>query len=172
MDNNRDGEDDTANTGPDVLHLYAVLDIGKPSDLGRKQIHNQCTLDTLRQIEEANSIAESVNNWLPSLKRTAQIKKILQFVFLFFGGALVIWGVLSGSYDNGKITLDTDQIGIILAGIGIIASSIVALISWNDDIMRLLTISQSDGNQLFSELSIVKSQLSFIINEIIDIKDN
>ncbi|HNQ26186.1 MAG TPA: hypothetical protein PKG69_05635 [Methanoregulaceae archaeon] len=170
MENDKQINEKEEENSPEILHIYSGFENEAPIDQTRRKLHNQLVLNTYNKLNLANSNADKVNLWLLKLRRMALVKKIQQIFFVIFGAAIVIWGLSMTPVENGLVYLGLDQIGIVLAGIGIFASAIITIFSWDDDIMQLAIISHSDENLMFAEFSSIQSQLSFIKNEIIDLK--
>jgi hypothetical protein len=154
----------------EILHIYSGFEEEEPVDQFRRRSHNELVKSALKKLDDANSNADKVNIWIPKLQRMALVKKIQQTFFAIFGLAIVFWGISIAPVENGLIIIGLELIGIVLAGIAIFVSSIFAILSWDEDIIRLLVISRSDENLMFAEFSNIQAQLSFIKNEIIDLK--
>jgi hypothetical protein len=155
----------------EILHIYDGYTGENVDDRFRRESHNSLVINTIKKLEEANRIADQVNeDWMPKYQKMIFAKKIQEGFFVIFGLSIIFFGILIAPQDNGTVLLNAEIIGIILAGIGIFLTALYSLISWNDDIYQRIIVLLSNENHIFAEFSAIQSQLSYIINEVIDAK--
>jgi hypothetical protein len=156
----------------DPIPLYADISVFEdPNDQFRKKIHNDVANHARKMIQEANEKADEMNTkWVPKFRILTIIGKIRDFLLMLFGLGVLFFGVFMGYSESGFAPLTIEQIGVILAGIGLAVTSLYSLISFNDDLFHLVVISRVNENQVFATLNAIQAQLSFLRNEIIDIK--
>jgi hypothetical protein len=142
-----------------------------PDDKIRKKIHNNVAMNAIKMVKEANENADKINQeWVPNFQKLALIGKIRDAFFLLFGMGVLLLGMFMGYSDNGFAPLTVEQLGVMLAGIGLATTSLYSLVSFNDDMFHLVIISRTNENHMFANMQIIQAQLSFLRNEIIDIR--
>jgi len=165
-------EKQTGHITDDPVPLYGdISSFEDPNDRFRKQIHNDVARHAMKMIEEANENADKINKeWNPKFRNLTIIGKIRDFIFMLFGLGVLVLGMFMGYSESGFAPLTVEQLGVILAGIGLSTTSLYSLISFNDDVFHLVVISRTNENHLFANMQVIQAQLSFLRNEIIDIK--
>lgn len=75
-----------------------------------------------------------------------------------------------GYSEAGFAPVTAEQLGIVLAGLGLCVTSLYSFFSFNDEMFHLILISKTDENQVFANMLAIQTQLSYIRNEIMDLK--
>jgi len=156
----------------DPIPLYEdIFEYDDPDDKIRKKIHNNVARNAMKMVEEANKNADKINKeWVPNFQKLALIGKIRDAIFLLFGIGVLLLGMFMGYSDRGFAPLTVEQLGVMLAGIGLATTSLYSLVSFNDEMFHLVIISRTNENHMFANMQIIQAQLSFLRNEIMDIR--
>jgi hypothetical protein len=75
-----------------------------------------------------------------------------------------------GYSEAGFSPVTAEQHGIVLAGLGLCVTSFYSFFSFNDEMFHLILISKTDENQVFANMLAIQTQLSYIRNEIMDLR--
>jgi hypothetical protein len=165
------GKDIEEDTSSEILHLYSGYSEETDDDKIRKSLHNKLVGETITKINHANELSDSINEkWLPKYQRFIRVKKFQDVSICLFGFIIIILGVSMLHFENGNLILEFEQIGVILSGFGIFLTSFYSILALDDELHQKLIILLANENLVFAEFSNIQSQLSYIKNEILDIK--
>ncbi|MDD5188824.1 MAG: hypothetical protein PHF57_11515 [Methanoregula sp.] len=154
----------------DTILFYVEDPNDDPQNLIFKRLHNILAREAQKMSEEANIQSDNLNkNFTPKFGRAKIVKQIPNIITILFGLLTTIQG-FALYYNQGGQVLTPDVVGITGAGMGIFLAGIVPLFSLEDDTFHLLLIVRANQDQLLAHSLEIKTQLSFLKIEIIDLK--
>lgn len=143
-----------------------------PQNLKFKRLHNKLAREAQEKGKAANIQSDNLNkDFTPGFGRVKFMKQIPSFITILFGVFTTIQG-FAIFQNQGYVTVTPEFIGITSAGIGIFLAGIISLMSLEDDTFHLLLVARANQEQILADSLAIKTQLSFIKIELIDLKRN
>lgn|GEM_PF-2449052 len=155
----------------DALPRYSGFSEEKSDEQFRKKLHNKLATNAMNAQKAANEEAEKINNeWTPKFQKISKFGKIRDVFLIVLGVLIILLGISMGYSEAGFSPVTAEQLGIGLAGLGLCVTSFYSFFSFNDEMFHLILISKTDENQVFANMLAIQTQLSFIRNEIMDLR--